>query len=261
MNLELLFDPLFHIPFLVGLIMAVLLPLLGALLRLRDEWLAALGLAHLAGASGLLGVAAGIPVVLGVTLGALAGALVKSFGHFRGNTIYALMILVGWSATLLLAANTSLGDAMGHALTEGQLYFAGTTRLLAVLGLAVLIIIIMPWVMPRVIRARFFPGYEVSNQLPAWRWHLSFDILVALGMAVGTATLGLIAAFVLVFIPPWLAFSLAKNWYSCLWISVFFSVIGYCTAFILALILDQPFGPVLVAVLVVSASMIILIRS
>ena len=49
MNLELAFDPLFRMPFLVGLIMSAILPLLGNLLRLRDEWLAALGLAYLAG--------------------------------------------------------------------------------------------------------------------------------------------------------------------------------------------------------------------
>ena len=54
MNLELLFDPLFRTPFLVGLIMSAILPLVGNLLRLRDEWLAALGLAYLAGASGLI---------------------------------------------------------------------------------------------------------------------------------------------------------------------------------------------------------------
>ena len=48
MNVELIFDPVFRTPFAVGLLMSVLLPLLGNLLRLRDEWLAALGLGGLA---------------------------------------------------------------------------------------------------------------------------------------------------------------------------------------------------------------------
>ena len=98
--MDLLLDPLFHIPFLVGLLVSVVLPLTGTLLRLREEWLAALGLAHLAGASGLIGLAAGLPAVLGAPLGAIVGALIKTFGSFRGNTVYALMILAGWAITL-----------------------------------------------------------------------------------------------------------------------------------------------------------------
>jgi zinc transport system permease protein len=247
MSWALLTDPLFHIPFAAGLILALLLPLLGALLRLREEWLAALGLAHLAGAGALLGLAAGLPALAGAAVGALVGALVKSIGRFRGNTVYALMLLAGWSATLLVAANTVLGSAMGHALVEGQLYFAGAQHLAAAAGLAVLAAAALPWIMPRLIRARLFPGHEAGNRLPAWRWRLAFDLLTALTLAVGAATVGLMGAFALVFIPPWAAFRLARSWRACLSISVALGVIAYGIAFVTALMLDQPFGPILVA--------------
>jgi len=79
-NWMMLTDPMFHLPFAAGLVVAVVLPLLGVLLRLRDEWLAALGLAHLAGASGLVSLAGGVPVVVGAPLGALAGALLRAWG-------------------------------------------------------------------------------------------------------------------------------------------------------------------------------------
>ena len=112
MDFSLLFDPLFRLPFLTGLILAITLPLLGALLRLRDEWLAALGLAHLAGATGLLGSALHIPVVVGGIVGAGFGASNKSVMRGRGNSVYAFMIFIGWSLTFLIAANTVLGSAM-----------------------------------------------------------------------------------------------------------------------------------------------------
>ena len=48
MNTDLLFDPLFLQPFLTGLVFALLLPLYGAYLRLRGEWLAALSYAQMA---------------------------------------------------------------------------------------------------------------------------------------------------------------------------------------------------------------------
>lgn len=248
MNWDTLFDPLFRVPFAAGLLLALVLPIVGVLLRLRDEWLAALGLAHLAGAGGLVGLAAGIPAVLGAPLGALAGALLKSFGRFRGNTVYALMILAGWSATLLIAANSALGSAMGHALVEGQLYFAGSAHLTSALVYTAFAIALLPWMVPVLVRARLFPGLGTPGQRPA-RWHLGFDVLVALSMAIGTGTLGLMAAFALVFVPPWVAFRRASNWRACLAISAALGASSYVLAFAAALLWDQPFGPVLVAVL------------
>ena len=257
MDFSLLFDPLFRLPFVVGLLLTITLPLLGALLRLRDEWLASLGLAHLAAATGLAGLALHIPVVVGGAVGAVCGALGKSFARGRGNSVYAFMIFIGWSLTLLIAANTVLGSAMGHALVDGQLYFAGAAQLVAVSVLFVACALSLPWLMPRLLRARFFPRNETANHLPAWRWHLGFDLLVALGMAVGVGTVGLMGAFALVFLPPWMAFQVASSWRATLLLSAGLATLGYLVAFVLALTLDQPFGPMLVAVLLLQAMLVV----
>jgi zinc/manganese transport system permease protein len=249
MNLDLFFDPLFRVPLAAGLLLALVLPALGVLLRLRGEWLAALGLAHLAAASALAGLAVGVPAVLGGPLGAVAGALANGLGRARGNTAYAFMILIGWTTTLLIAANTPLGAAIGHALVDGQLYLAGRVQLAAAIALALAAALSLPWLTPRLVRARFLPRHEVANRLPAWRWHLGFDLLVALAMAVGTGTVGLMGAFALVFVPAWIAFRLAAGWRSALLLATGTGLAGYLLAFALALGLDQPFGPVLVAVL------------
>jgi zinc transport system permease protein len=255
--MDILLDPLFRIPFLVGLLVSAVLPLAGTLLRLREEWLAALGLAHLAGASGLVGLAANVPAVLGAPLGAAAGALLKTFGRFRGNTVYALMILAGWAITLLVAANTSLGSVMGHALFEGQLYFAGWIHLAAAASLTLFAAVILPRFMARLIRARLQPSFELANDVPAWRWHFGFDLLAALGIAVGAGTLGLMGAFALAFVPPWVAFRLASSWHRCLWISLVTGTASYTVAFVVALLFDQPFGPVLVAALLPLGAMVL----
>ena len=252
-------DTLFLIPFLTGLPLVVLLPLLGTLLRLREEWLATLGLAHLAGASGLAGMAVGLPVVQGAPLGALLGALIKSRSG-GGNSVYAVMILLGWTLTLLIAANTALGDALAHAVVDGQLYFAGSRELIAAVLVGALGLAALPWLTPRLIRAHLFPQHEIANRLPAWRWHLGFDLLVALAIAVGTATLGLMATFALVFLPAWIAFRIAPNWRRGNLLAAAIGALAYLLAFGFALWLDQPFGPVLVAVLGVSFSVSLLLR-
>jgi len=255
MDLSLLFDPLFRLPFLTGLLVAAVLPALGVLLMLRDEWLAALGLAHLAAAGALVGLATGAPAVLGAALGAILGGGFKALVQARGNVAYGFMILLGWAAMMLAAANTQVGDALGHALVDGQLYFARGAELGAALMLAALTGLALPWLGPRLLRARIFPHHDRANRLPAWRWHLGFDLLAALGMAVGTATLGLMGAFALVLIPAWIAFRVAPGWRWTLAIVALLGIGGYFVAFALALALDQPFGPILVAVLLVFAAL------
>lgn len=247
--MEVLFDPIFRLPFLTGLMLSISLAVIGVLLRLRDEWLAALGLAHLAGASALLGLAAGIPAVLGAPLGALAGALIKHVGRIRGNSIFAAMILFGWCLTLLVAANSTLGSALGDALIEGQLYFAGVIQTVAAGLVLLLVVSTLPVLAPRLVRSRFFPGFEKANPVNAWRWHLGFDVLAALVIAVGVGSVGLMAAFALVFVPPWLAFRVAGSWRQAIVLSLASGAGVYIMAFTAALLLDQPFAPVLVLLL------------
>lgn len=252
--LDLLLDPLFRVPLFVGLMAAAILPLLGCYLRLRNEWLAALGLAHVAAACHLLGMAMHLPLLLSGAGGALVAVGVKQLLKREGNGGYALMMLGGWAALYLVAANTTLGEAVSHALSDGQLYFANTEQLLA-LGIGGgITLALMPWWNQRLLRACFFPTHEAANQLPAWRWHLSFDLAVALLLALATGAIGLMGAFALVFLPPWLAFRLAPNWRSGLLIAMLTGVSGYALAFVLALKFDQPFGPVLVAVLLAVCS-------
>lgn len=243
-------DEIFRFPFLTGLLLAVLLPVLGNLLRLRDEWLAALGLAHLAAAGGLLAVAFALPVMLGAIGGALMGVAGKSGRAGRSNSAYAVMVLAGWSAGMLLAANSAVGEALAHAVVDGQLYFSGAQELLTSAGLAVIIWPALRWLTPRLIAGRLLPAQEKASAKGAWRWHLGFDILVALAVAIATACVGLMASFALLFIPSWLAFSRAGNWRQTNLLAGGIAVLAYLAAFSLALHFDQPFGPTLCALLV-----------
>jgi zinc transport system permease protein len=248
MDLTTLTDPIFRLPLIVGLLLACVLPLLGAVLMLRGEWLAALGFAHLAAAGTLLGLAIGLPALAGGVGAAAGGAVVKGLGRVSGNTAYGFMILGGWAALLLIAANSGQGEKLGQALIEGQLYFAGPADLAGAVLLAVISAMALPWLMPRLLRARLLPHDEAANGLPAWRWHLGFDLLAAGGMAVATASMGLMAAFALVLVPTWIAFRIAIGWRQTLVWSLVIGLLAYLTGFATALLLDQPFGPTLVLV-------------
>ena len=111
----------------------------------------------------------------------------------------------------------------------------------------------IPWWSQRLLRARFFSGYEQANQLPAWRWHGSFDLLSALLLAFSTASLGLMASFALVVLPAWAVFGWSKSWKQSLIASVVIGVMSYLIAFVVALSEDQPFAPVQVTILLMLA--------
>lgn len=257
-NMNLLFDPLFQVPLAVGLLASILLPLLGCLLHAREEWLAALGIAHITAAVQLLGATVELSLLASGGLGAIVAVIAKYSFSQQGNLGYGLLMLMGWAILYLVAANSSLGESLAHALSDGQIFLVGKEQLISMIIVAIPFLACLPWWSKRLLRARFFVGYEQANKLSAWRWHGSFDLLAALLLAFSTAALGLMASFALVLLPAWAVFTWTNTWRSALIASVILGVASYMAAFVLALQYDQPFAPVQVAVLLVMA---ILLRS
>lgn len=253
MNAELLFDPLFRLPFATGVVLALLLPVLGVYLRLRQEWLAALGFAHLGGAGGVVGSILAAPPLLAAL--AVAGLAVAARGLIRrpGNDFYAGMILAGWSAMILGAGLSHHARVLGQTLVDGQLYFTGAGHLVAGLLFAAALALAMPSLSARLLRLRLFPGHDSASGQSVRLTGLAFNALVAAGVALAAMAMGVMAAFALIFIPPWIAFALAPGWRAALLLSSLIGTAAYLAAFVAALSLDLPFGPVFVAILVLAA--------
>lgn len=251
MNLSLVFDPLFRIPFFNGLLLALAIPLVGAYVRLREEWLAALGLAQITAAGGVAAILVGIHPLAGALGSAVIAALIKGKAERAGNDVYAVMILLGWSTALVGAANSVKGEELSHMLLEGQLYFTNWANLGSAIVFGLLLAVALPRVSQKLLLERFFPEHLAMNRLPAWRVHTVFDILVALGVAMTTESIGVMATFGLVFFPSWIAFRLARGWKKALGLIALISVTSYLIAFTIAISFNQPFAPILVGVLLV----------
>lgn len=244
---------LFLVPFLTGLCLAIVLPLLGCYLRLRDEWLAALAYSHVAAAGALIALVAALPPALGgMAAAGLAGAGKRFLsGKLAGGASYALLLLGGWAVAVLLAANHPLAERLGHALFDGQLYFSGGDQLGLVAGGGLIALLILRRLAKNLLLAHVYPDFFRLRGLHAWPTHSGFDLLAALLLALATMSMGVMGAFALVFIPPWLAFRRAGNWRSGLLLALVIGIAAYIAAFLLALALDQPFGPVLALLLIV----------
>lgn len=258
------FSSLFLQPFLTGLPFALLLPLFGCYLRLRDEWLAAFAYAHVAAAGALAAMAFDLPLAAGgVGLAALAALLKRLLAerlHLAGGTAYALLLIAGWAAAVLLTSNLPMAERLGHALFDGQLYFADRNQLVIAVASLFLALPLLAVLSRQLLLAQLYPAFFSARKLPAWPVHLGFDLLAVGVLALATMSLGVMGAFALVFVPPWVAFARAASWRRGLLWSLILGIGGYALAFYLALRFDQPFGPMLALVLIAIGMAILPIR-
>lgn len=247
-----MWSELFLLPFLTGLCLALVLPALGCFLRLRDEWLAALAYAHVAAAGALLALVGGLaPAAGGMLAAALAGAGKRLFARrLAGGAAYALLLLAGWAVAVLLAANQPLAERLGHSLFDGQLYFSDVGQLALVAPWTVFAAGALLVLSRHLLLARVYPDYFRARHLRTWPVVLGFDLVAALTLALATMSMGVMGGFALVFVPPWIAFRRAGNWRKGLLLATVIGVASYVVAFLLALGLDQPFGPVLALLLI-----------
>ncbi|MFP4463547.1 MAG: metal ABC transporter permease [Guyparkeria sp.] len=246
-------NELFTLPFVTGLALAVLLPLVGLWLRLRDEWLAALAVAHLAGAGSVIALVLAAPALVGAVGLAIAGMLGRHLPA-SGHSAYAWLILAGWAVVLLAAANSPMGETLARQLIDGQLYFTGPVELAAAVVLAALVLGLRGRIDRQELTIRLLPATSGAERLRRRRTGMLIDALIAAALAAGTLSVGLMATFALVFLPAWAGFHVAGHWRRAVAWTVGLGVTGYLIAFTAALVLDQPFAPVLVAVLLALAT-------
>lgn len=251
----LLFDPMFRVPFFTGLLLAAALSLIGALLRMRNEWLAALGLSQIAAVGAIAANVLHLPVLIGAFAAAGLLMVLRVALPRIGNSHYGLMILLGWSGTLLLGSFIDHGHVVGEHLLRGQLYFTHSGHLLGAVILLVFTLLLFPWLSPRLLTARFFPDYHKANLKPVWPYSIIFALLVIGAVVTGTISIGAFPAFAMLFVPPWVGFVLVHGWVRSLLASAFVGCVAYIAAFVLAIVIDLPFGPVLTAVLILCSSL------
>ncbi|MCB1960562.1 MAG: metal ABC transporter permease [Rhodocyclaceae bacterium] len=245
MNWDLLVDPLFRLPFVTGLGLAIGLPLLGLYLRMRGEWLAVLGVAQLAALGALAASVFAVPGLIGAVLAGAGAVIAKRMGRGGGMGAYVLMLLIGWSLAVLLLANLPALEHVGQGLFDGQLYFAGSDHAIATFTVLVIGGALLQRQGRRLLLARVHPVLAQASTPILWA-HWGFDLLVGVGVGVGILSLGVMAAFALTWLPAWAVFDRAQGWRQAQWRVVLIGGVGYVIAFVAALVADQPFGPVCV---------------
>ncbi len=244
-----LFDPMFRVPMFTGLALAVSLSLIGAFLRLKNEWLSAFGLSQISAAGAVAGIALGVPPIFTAVITAVLASFFKILNPDSNNSHYALMIIVGWAGSIILAANTYHGEVAGETFLRGQLYFTHTGHLIGAGILTATLLGTVRWLSPRLLTERFFPDYYSANDKPALKHRLLFTAFVIFSVVLGTVSLGAFPAFAMFFVPSWAGFVIVNGWKKSLLASVIIGILAYLISFAVAVLGDQPFGPILMIVL------------
>ncbi len=247
-----LFDPMFRIPFLTGLALAMGLAIVGAFLRMRNEWLAALGLSQIAAAGGIAGTLLHAPVIVSAFAFAALAMLIRSALPRVGNSHHALFIIIGWSGTLLIGSYVDHGQRIGESLLRGQLYFSTGWHLAGALALLTVVVATYKWIAPLLLTARFFPDHHKANRQVVGHYRLFFALITVTAAVFGTISIGAFPTFAALFVPPWVAFVMVDGWFKSVLATVAIGTGAYVAAFVLAMLLDLPFGPVFTGVLILS---------
>jgi zinc transport system permease protein len=242
---------LFWQPYLTGALLAILLPLLGLYLRLRGEYWAALAYGQIGAAGALGALVSGFSSVLGGLAASLAAASLKHGLERRlpSAGLFPLLFLSGWGVSLLLTANLPAVERLGQALFEGQLYFVSRDMLYGALFALLSGVGYVRYQGRALLLLSLHPALFQARGIPAWPVRIGFDLIVAASLALAVMCLGVMGAFALVFVPPWLMFALAPGWRFALIAAPLLAFLAYSLAFALALYGDQPFGPALALVL------------
>lgn len=244
-------DSLLLWPFVGGVLMSLLLGLGGAAFFLRGSAWQGLALAQGASAGGLVASVLVWPLV--PTALGCAAILMGVLQRYQDQERLSLVIFVLALATsTLLASHFSQASLAAARWTEGQVYFLTLNDLLWILTLALISLLLLPWLY-RIwlwsqlgVHQRQQKLINRCGRLVDLGWRLMLVVL-------GSMTLGLPAALACLLLPAWTAALLARGYNHFLLLSSLLSGLAFLVAWVLALIWDQPFAPVLVVVAVIQA--------
>jgi len=189
-----------------------------------------------------------VPTALG-----FAAILMGVLQRYREQERLALVVfLLALAGSTLLASNFSQASLAAARWMEGQVYFLTLADLYWILILTALSLLLLPWFYRVWLLSQV--GVHQQQQKPVNRWGRLVDLgWRLLLVVVGSMTLGLPAALTCLLLPAWTAALLARGYSHFLLLSSLFSGLAFLLAWMLALIWDQPFAPLLVVLAVLQA--------
>ncbi|ENO93949.1 ABC transporter [Thauera sp. 28] len=246
---------LFAPGFVLGLFMSAVLAALGVILRLRDEALSAFSHAQVAVLGAMLAVIAGWPLLIGAwglaMLVAVAGLwLIKPVAAVASSR-HLLVLLLAWSACLLLADNHAQARLLSASAVEGQLLLVQWRDVVAHGVVGALGAAVLGGVSKALLAHQLLPWLPGA---PGRAHALARELAVVAILATGALASGIFVTLALVLIPAWSVWASARGLRAAVLQAAILGASAHVLAFGLALVLDQVYPAVMIVVLALMAA-------
>ncbi|WP_034638828.1 metal ABC transporter permease [Desulfofalx alkaliphila] len=232
--------------FIIGLVVAIICPLVGLFIVLRRMSLIADALSHISLAGVAAGLISGTNPVIGAALFAVGGGILIENLRQRYRNYSELSIAIMLSTGVALAA-ILLG--MGKGINAGVLsYLFGSiivtdrfdVLIILVAGITVLLLIAL--LFKELYLISFDEETAQNSGIPVRAINIVFTASTALTIALAMRIVGILMVSSLMIIPVATALQLAKSFKSALWLSIILGIISVIIGLFLSFYLDLPPG-------------------
>jgi len=240
-----MFDSFWIWPFISGAGIALLLGLAGATLFLRSAIWQGLVVGQSAAAGGVLASVMALPLVpVALLFSALVSLLTRRKAKLQQERLLLAFLLCGALLTLLII-NIPKASVAASRWLEGDVYFITQQDSLWLL-LPIIMLVAGYSTLQRVWQHSQITPDRGSTLRPS-RWGFLFEAFWQLLLIVlGCLFLGLSAALFLLLLPAWIAAFVVRGFKPFLLLSSLISLVLFAISWAVALVLDQPFSPILI---------------
>ncbi|MBP7176420.1 MAG: metal ABC transporter permease [Thermoclostridium sp.] len=235
--------------FIVGILIAMIIPCIGVIVVLKRLSTIGDALSH----SSLAGVAAGLIAGINPILGAVVFAVVAALGIERirksipkyGEIATAVITSVGVGLAAILSGFVK--SANFNSFLFGSLVAISPFELYLVIGLSIVVIALFVFLFKALFYITFDEESAKLAGIPVKLVGTVFTILTAVAISISARVVGALVVSSMMVLPVAAAMQIAKSYKQTVWCSVLFSVLFVVTGLFLSYYLDlKPGGTIVI---------------
>lgn len=232
--------------FIIGLVVAIICPMVGLFITLRRMSLIADALSHISLAGVAAGLISGVNPVLSASLWAVGGGLLIEYLRQRFHNYAELSIAIMLSIGVAMAAILlGIGNGLNANILSflfGSIVLNNSTDVLVILIAGVAVLTLISLLHKELYLIAFDEQTADITGLPVSIINITFTVITALTIALAMRIVGILMVSSLMIIPVATALQLADSFRKSLYLSILFGVISVLVGLFTSFYLNLPPG-------------------
>lgn len=251
--------------FIIGIVVAVVCPMVGLFIALRRMSLIADALSHISLAGVAAGLLSGINPVLSASLWAVFGGLLIEFLRERYRDYAELSIAIMLSAGVAMAAILlGIGNGLNANIVSflfGSIVLNNSTDVLVILITGAVVLLLISLLHKELYLIAFDEQTADIMGLPVKIINTIFTIITALTIALAMRIVGILMVSSLMIIPVAISLQLAKSFKQAFYLSIIFGLIAVLVGLFSSFYLNLPPGGTIIMTAILMLLAVLLIKN